>query len=104
MWYIFKVVVKRSDLSNLGDRGSAEKVSNLLGVQDPCILNNRPRRNILGRAAWIGSFVTSSLCPAIVEKNNHCITRRPSFLWRLLLFIRCPFGPWNGQPQHRRFC
>jgi len=36
MWYIFKVVVKRSDLSNLGDRGSAEKVSNLLGVQDPC--------------------------------------------------------------------
>jgi len=38
MWYIFKVVVKRSDLSNLGDRGSAEKVSNLLGVQDPCYL------------------------------------------------------------------
>ena len=38
MWYIFKVVVKRSDLSNLGDRGSAEKVSNLLGVQDPCFL------------------------------------------------------------------
>jgi len=36
MWYTLEVVVKRSDLSNLGDRGSAEKVSNLLGVQDPC--------------------------------------------------------------------
>ena len=35
MWYTLEVVVKRSDLSNLGDRGSAEKVSNLQGVQDP---------------------------------------------------------------------
>jgi len=36
MWYTIEVMVERSDLSNLGDRGSAEKVSNLLGVQDPC--------------------------------------------------------------------
>ena len=35
MWYTIEVMVERSDLSNLGDRGSAEKVSNLLGVQDP---------------------------------------------------------------------
>ena len=35
MWHTIEVMVERSDLSNLGDRGSAEKVSNLLGVQDP---------------------------------------------------------------------
>jgi len=40
MWYTLEVVVKRSDLSNLGDRGSAEKVSNLLGVQDPCFIKS----------------------------------------------------------------
>jgi hypothetical protein len=47
MWYTIEVMVERSDLSNLGDRGSAEKVSNLLGVQDPCSIVRESRSSDL---------------------------------------------------------
>ena len=66
-----------------------ETCSRTLIFRNDCLLNTLPRRNILGRAAWIGSFVTSSLCPAIVEKNNHCITNKDRLCEERTTILSC---------------